>query len=332
MTYVNQSLYETMLSHLRPMDTGEEVRFLLLLQRTLLALGYEPDVDAAGNMWVSIGESRTLFVAHTDTAGNDSGLRAPTFKDGVYSSPDGMILGADDTSGIYVLLTLLEKKVPGTYLFTRGEEAGGVGAVFVARYAEDKLKQFDRAVAFDRRGVTSVITHQGGSRCASDEFAEALSDQLNNLGLLYMPDNTGIYTDTAEFVGIIPECTNLSVGYQGEHSCREVQSWDHLEKLAEAAVLVDWESLPVVRKPCKKQRKAMGWWYAEEEDPLDEAVSSWYIGDAEPLKRLLVETFEESDRDTAQHLIDLSLLSEDDVDEVWATADLEGLLAKAWRH
>ena len=32
--------------------------------------------------------------------------------------------------------------------------------------------------------------------------------------LLYATDPTGIFTDTANFVDIIPECTNISCGYE----------------------------------------------------------------------------------------------------------------------
>ncbi len=55
MTYVNQSLYEEMLSYLRPMGTGYEIAFLLLLQRALLTLDQDIEVDEFGNLWMEQG-------------------------------------------------------------------------------------------------------------------------------------------------------------------------------------------------------------------------------------------------------------------------------------
>jgi len=44
-------------------------------------------------------------------------------------------------------------------------------------------------------------------------------------------DDGGVYTDSAEFVDIIEECTNLSVGYFSEHTTSEKQDIDFLELL-----------------------------------------------------------------------------------------------------
>lgn len=349
MTYVNQSLYEEMLSYLRPMGTGYEIAFLLLLQRALLTLDQDIEVDEFGNLWMEQGESQTLFVAHTDTAGSSEGYRKPLLEGGFYKSPDKRPLGADDTSGIYVLLTLIEAGVPGTYLFTRGEESGGLGAEFVARNLGDALKKFKRAIAFDRRGSSSVITHQAGGRCASDTFAEALSNQLNDLGLLYMPDNTGIYTDTAEFTELIPECTNISVGYVKEHSCEETQDWGFLQALAQAAVRVQWEELPTARNPGERKVHATlrgkvhttlrgkeypAWWdeVPQAEDDVAQAFVAWDLGDRGPMKEVLLSTLPEGERGMYRPLIDVDLLTQDDVDDAWYTEDFEDLLTKAWRH
>ncbi len=32
-----------------------------------------------------------------------------------------------------------------------------------------------------------------------------------------VPEDTGVLTDSAQFMGIVPECTNISVGYYDEH-------------------------------------------------------------------------------------------------------------------
>jgi len=76
------------------------------------------------------------------------------------------------------------------------------------------------------------------------------SDELNkNINLSYSKDSGGVYTDSAEFTHLIPECTNVSVGYYKEHTTNEHQDIEHLINLAEACVLVDWENLPTKRNP-----------------------------------------------------------------------------------
>ena len=47
---------------------------------------------------------------------------------------------------------------------------------------------------------------------------------------------------------IIPECTNLSVGYLNEHTGREEQNMTFLIQLCKTSINVDWAGLPVARK------------------------------------------------------------------------------------
>jgi hypothetical protein len=65
--------------------------------------------------------------------------------------------------------------------------------------------------------------------------------------LYYKPDNTGVYTDSAEFVDLISECTNISVGYYNEHTETEKQDIEHLKKLCLAVCEISWEDLPISR-------------------------------------------------------------------------------------
>jgi hypothetical protein len=148
-----------------------------------------------------------------------------------------------------MLLHLLKSNVPAYYIFTRGEECGGIGAGHLAEHHKDLLAEFDRAVAFDRRGTSSVITHQMVGRTCSDKFAEALSDALGTDTLMYAPDDTGSYTDTAEFIGVIPECTNISVGYEREHSANETLNLEHFLDLLNHVATINWDILPVERDP-----------------------------------------------------------------------------------
>jgi hypothetical protein len=61
-------------------------------------------------------------------------------------------------------------------------------------------------------------------------------------------DPTGVFTDSANFTELIPECTNVSVGYFNEHTHDELQNITYLEKLAKACVSANWDKLVVKRK------------------------------------------------------------------------------------
>ena len=193
--------------------------------------------------------NRTLFVAHVDTVHKDDGANKIRKTKGVWYA-DGSQLGADDGAGCAILMHLMASGVAGYYVFTQGEECGGKGAKYLVDNYADLLAEFDRAIAFDRRGVSSVISHQGWGRCCSDAFAERLSEALNmSEHLLYMPDDGGVYTDTAEFIDIIPECTNISVGYDREHSDKESINVEHFAHLAAQVLNIDWDGLPTTRDP-----------------------------------------------------------------------------------
>ena len=149
---------------------------------------------------------------------------------------------------------MIEKNIPGLYCFFIGEEVGCIGS---GNACDDHLfSEYQRMVSFDRRGTKSIITFQSSKRCCSDEFATELSNRLNKYGLNMEPDSTGVYTDSAEFTHVIPECTNISVGYYREHTTFEHQDIDHLIKLCIAVTKIDWESLPVKRDEKKVEYKS----------------------------------------------------------------------------
>ncbi len=207
------------------------------------SLPYGTKRDEYGNYFLKIGESKTLFTSHLDTASQDFSRINHKF-DGDFIKSDGTtILGADDKAGVCIMLYMIENKVPGTYYFFVGEEVGCIGSRKAS--TNDEFSGFDRCISFDRRGYNSIITHQMWSRCCSKEFATSLCEELNKSGMNYTPDDTGMATDSASFMGIIPECTNVSVGYFNEHTFKEKQNIKFLEKLCKSLLLVNWESLPV---------------------------------------------------------------------------------------
>lgn len=240
------------LEWVRPAGSPSEKEFVLWLFARLQDYGQSPQFDEYGNIWCKNG-SKTLFTSHTDTATRDKpGVVRQAIQlddSGIVSLAEpesGGVLGADDGAGIAMMLSLIKGGVHADYVFFRAEEIGGLGSNWAAEHLKSELEAYSHAIAFDRRGTTNVITHQGFSRCCSDEFAQALADAI---GLGYEPDDSGVFTDTANLTHLIPECTNLSVGYYNEHTSRETLDYNHWLKLRSALLQVKWPELPAVRDP-----------------------------------------------------------------------------------
>jgi len=221
--------------------------------------GYTPVTDGLGNIHVQLGEDNGLvFAAHLDTVHRTDGRLylaqvEATHEVMAFSDPEctkAEVLGADDAAGVYILLRMITAGVQGTYLFFVGEEVGGVGSSSFVQ-ANPNFSA-NAVISFDRRGTGDVITHQGMHRTCSDEFAEALANELRwpKCGALnYRPSEQGVYTDSKEFAHIVPECTNISVGYYNEHTSSEYLDLVHLEALADACCRLRWDLLPIQRVP-----------------------------------------------------------------------------------
>lgn len=291
------------LSVKRPAGSVGEAQFRAWLCRTYSH--YLEMIDEAGNLWFkTTPASKTLFAAHADTCHRTEGPNPFTVKDGIVKA-GAECLGADDGAGVAILCHLMANNIPGTYLFTTQEEVGGVGASYVADNFPDLLEQFDRSICFDRAGTEEIITVQGGQRCASPEFAEALSLEFEKQGMLYAESTRGVYTDNKEFAGSLSENVNLGVGYERQHGPKESLDLNHLEKLADAVLKIDWEALPTVRKasgfatfgdewpipsPFSNEWPISSPFYDEWPVPSTyTAIESCIEGNYEPLRRALVE-------------------------------------------
>jgi hypothetical protein len=212
-------------------------------------------VDFCGNIHIDMRDdssNRTLFTAHVDTVHRKDGDNTFSYMgDFMLANTAGQPLGADDGAGVALLLHMIDNRVPGYYIFFQGEEKGGIGSSWLALNDPDLVMNFDRAITFDRKGTHSIITHQMCGRTCSDDFAYALSDALNDAceDFMYIPDDGGVYTDTAEFSGLISECTNISVGYFSEHTSNEKLDIVHFKDLANAVLKINWDSLGFFRDP-----------------------------------------------------------------------------------
>jgi len=218
---------------------------------------YVPGIeqDEVGNYFIRIGESRTLFTTHLDTFSEKFVKINHQIEGDVVGTDGKTILGGDNKNGCTILFYLIEQGVPGTYYFFLGEEpilsGGRYGSKEILKRNPEFFLQFDRAVAFDRKQVGSVVTRQSARRCCSEEFADSLVVEMTKNGMDSYKDPNAYYTDTATFLDVIPEITNLSAGGWGEHTLNETSNMFIIEQVATAAAKVDWESLPTVRIPKK---------------------------------------------------------------------------------
>jgi len=226
--------------------------------------------DGFGNFYYEIGDSSTMFTCHLDTADHKQKKVTHVFTDNIISTDGKSILGADDKAGMTVLLYMISKRVPGLYYFFIGEEVGCVGSIKLSsNWGKTKFSKYiNKVVSFDRRGTKSVITHQLYGRCCSDEFAQELANRLNlsNRKISMVTDNTGIMTDSASFVSLVPECTNISVGYYKEHTIGEHQDIEFLKNICHASSKIDWETLPIKRDPKRFNNNL----YTEDPEWLDD--------------------------------------------------------------
>lgn len=225
--------------------------------------------DEFGNYYIIVKKpngsfSNTMFTCHLDTyyvygkyelkIPNEQQIKITHRFDGDFIKTDGTtILGADDKAGMVIMLNMISENVPGLYYFFLGEEIGRLGSVdlsvkFSKFLNKNKIPSINKCVSFDRKGYDFITTNQANKICCSDDFATDLSTKLNEYGFWYKKDSSGSRTDSHEFIDIITECTNISVGYFDEHTTDERQDIEFLELLAITCTKIDWEKITIRRK------------------------------------------------------------------------------------
>ncbi len=220
--------------------------------------------DEADNYIVKVGESRILWSCHTDTVHREDGRTKLVYANSILSLSDkeekANCLGADCSVGVWIMRQMILRNIPGLYVFHAGEECGGIGSTHIAEKTPELLANIDFAIALDRRGETSVVTHQWGGRCASDAFAHSFAAQFD---LHLTPDSGGTFTDTANYTHLVPECTNISVGYYNQHSKDEILDVGFAATLLEQLCKIDESKLVVARDPSVKTSRwgsDSDWW------------------------------------------------------------------------
>ena len=256
-----------MLQYMRPAYSTTE---LIFNERYLEPVFGKPDEH--GNYTLVLGDRPNIcFTAHTDTVHKQEGIQTLQIEDDIVTTMTGSCLGADCTTGLWLMLGMIEAGIEGVYVAHAAEEIGGIGSTALVKDRPAWLIEVDAVISFDRFGTSSIITHQGGQRTASDEFAVSLSSIL---GMGMSADQYGTYTDSLEYAGVIPECTNLSVGYYDQHTTRESQDLLFAERLLERLIEADWSALAIVRNPdTYEEFKGSYGSYDDSEDEMEELCS-----------------------------------------------------------
>lgn len=292
-----------MMTYPRPAGSKMEEKFIHKYIDTVPGM----KTDMFGNRFITVGKKpTTLFASHTDTVHKDVAKSRKVYKHiqdkhdpGSYRSVcvgktkpkpqehqkvfikgkwaykrDDDVLGADDTTGNWLMLNLIHEKKPGVYVFHREEEIGGWGGKFFVKHQKPMLRDIKRVVSFDRMGYGDVITHQARGRTASDEFAKTLAGKL---GGGFAPSTGGSFTDSASYADIVPECTNVSVGFKHAHTQAERQNLRFARHLYGKVRDIDFEKLPTERDPSVKDDN--DYWYGD-----------WKYSDYTPRKKGVVIT------------------------------------------
>jgi hypothetical protein len=252
-TFVNQqangirdvaTLFE-LLTYIRLAKTADEASFVDQLIKLL------PDSttqDRYGNILVTVGDApaQRVFSCHTDMVSfdQDSSRQKLVINDiGFVYCADANQLGADDGAGIWLMLNMIAADIPGCYIFHRDEEIGGLGSMHIKYYQPELLDGIQQAIAFDRRDNYSIITHMQYQQCCNPRFARALAKAL---GMAHRLDETGGFTDVTHYIYLIPECTNISVGYLDEHTVCEQLDYIYLLSLRDKLLAVDWQAQAII--------------------------------------------------------------------------------------
>lgn len=222
--------------------------------------------DEHGNYILAVGDNpRVCFTAHSDTchwnyAGDEiegtqqldvDGNNAIRLSFHEYNVGKSTCLGADDGAGIWLILGMIRAGIEGYYAIFASEEVGGVGSYRLKQDGPEWLMNVDFMLSLDRAGYDSLVTHQGGARGCSDAFGKYFESSLNDnevAVLDYKCDNTGVFTDSANFTGDFPNVSNLSVGYFFQHTKDEWLDFYFTEGLLDVLISLDWADIAAYSK------------------------------------------------------------------------------------
>ncbi len=110
----------------------------------------KPDIH--GNYILQIGDKPNLcFTAHHDTVHNSEGMQQLIVMNDVVSVADSKVsncLGADCTTGVYILLCMIEHGIEGVYVVHAAEEVGCRGSGAIVFDDAEWIHQLDAVISF----------------------------------------------------------------------------------------------------------------------------------------------------------------------------------------
>lgn len=131
-------------------------------------------------------------------------------------------LGADDKNGVWLILKLLEESEYGfKFIFSRGEEVGGLGIKKL------DIPKADICIVLDRRGKKEIL-----NKGSVGKYCETLAQCLCNfLGNGY-ETGSGSFSDTDTICKTM-ESVNMATCYYSPHSSSEYTNYKELCELKE---------------------------------------------------------------------------------------------------
>jgi len=262
-----------MLAYARPHGSDTELNFIARYIDTLPNV----HIDAYGNRIVKIGKEQpsVCFTSHTDTVHYDEGIQAIALNSEGHLALDlcsqASCLGADCTAGVWLMRRMILAGKKGLYIFHRAEESGGQGSSWIADNTPELVANIKAIISLDRKGYDSVITEQYMGVTASDSFARSLGLMLPKG---FKPDPTGSFTDSAFYAHLIPECTNLSIGYEHCHTYKETLDFRFTDMLLGYLLKLDYDQLIITRDPTVETNYYYGSYAADKDAAWNEYMCS----------------------------------------------------------
>ena len=225
--------------------------------------------------FVNNGQPITL-VAHIDTIKKPTGS---VINDNGKLYRKQSILGADDRSGCFVLLSYLYSTHSASfnYLFTDMEESGGYGA---KAFAYNTFSQRDNAtklyIEIDRHGTGHYATYS--------DISNSLELFLLKLRCGPLTQQCGTYSDIADISRITGvQSINLACGYYNEHTSKEYQDFGELLRVFDVideiqnTITYDIIGKMPERKYTLYAPYQVEDWYGQEDQVGNKVVSTEYL-------------------------------------------------------
>lgn len=207
----------------------------------------------------AVGDIPIALVAHMDTVFD---IPSEIFYDrdrNVMWSPTGM--GADDRTGIFIIMQIIKEGLKPHIIFTTGEEKGCVGSGILAGQ-KCPFKKLNYIIQLDRRGTNDCVFYD----CDNPEFTK----YVESFGF---SEAIGSFTDITE---LCPKWkvagVNLSVGYKDEHTKQErlyiTPMWATFDKVKK---MLTEEEIPFF-----EYKESISAWRGYYSSALMEGDNAWY--------------------------------------------------------